>query len=759
MHHVFPIPFPAKYFSVDSIDGKNTVHLNKRPKEEDMVKLVLALGFWAMPLFALNNGYDPNFVGTGNGCIAGENCYYIDYENGSDNNDGLAKTVASGHGPWKNAPGMASATGQAAAHALSQKDEFILKGGVTWPRACFPWVLSGGNMGTPNSYAYPGMYVGYDPAWNKGTVNSVRVIDPGAGCTNVQVVVTNAAGDQTGAGATGIAMYDTNVGISGEDMVSFVQMTNLGNNYTKNPIVNFIGTAKQLPTAVADITSPILDGSAGVFGTATTMYSMIQLNTTGITFDHFEIAHDHFYSGSDYSCSVGAPVMISASNDQEVLQNLYVHDFVMDGPVTAQLTDCRNMAGTAALMRADHGNNNQQTINNSIFNNYESQAHGCYGHSGPCVQCTAVNNIKTNTNNVYSDWRGGLYTGWQTGNLVAGNIMWASLRDANQQHGDTYYLMGGGITYNNIVRDIFPGTAAYYVENGDGATPVQVGFTNWLFNNLAWNIGTSTPPIGWTSEFTSSSATSESPLTTMKAYNNTFYAYMGNTSTINSGQWFGASPTLSSGYTFDLKNNFSISDQTSGHWFGSNGSPASCPNGCGVWNGLTAPNSAATQNAIDAVNVIVTPAAATSQGYVPANDFAPTAAGNSSVTFANGGHSTNFTSLCGQTVHNLSLAALCQDILGNPRPATGGWEAGAYQYTPIEIRRMKDEGRNNNQAAWIMLPNPVKAALLKQFLARNADLKAYDLAGNVVGGKFVAEGIYFLRPGNNPSMLKVAVIK
>src|SRR5260221_14669962 len=90
-----------------------------------------------------------------NGCQAGGTCYYVDRLGGNDANSGLSKALA-----WQNAPGMLCATGVAAAHTFNQVDEFIFKGGVAWPYACFTWTITGGAAGTANSWAYPGMYFG-----------------------------------------------------------------------------------------------------------------------------------------------------------------------------------------------------------------------------------------------------------------------------------------------------------------------------------------------------------------------------------------------------------------------------------------------------------------------------------------------------------------------------------------------------------------------------------------------------------------------
>lgn len=66
-----------------------------------------------------------------------------------------------------------------------------------------------------------------------------------------------------------------------------------------------------------------------------------------------------------------------------------------------------------------------------------------------------------------------------------------------------------------------------------------------------------------------------------------------------------------------------------------------------------------------------TTAAANAQGYTLANNWAPTSSSGITV-----GHGTNLTSLCtGGTIDNL-----CKDRLGNARPTSGAWDAGAYEW-------------------------------------------------------------------------------
>jgi hypothetical protein len=87
--------------------------------------------------------------------------FYIDYAAGSNSNTG---TKAS---PWKTHPYMqagASCTGTGSAPSYSHVagDQFIFKGGVTWPLACFLMTISnGGTSGNPD-------YYGVDKTWYTG---------------------------------------------------------------------------------------------------------------------------------------------------------------------------------------------------------------------------------------------------------------------------------------------------------------------------------------------------------------------------------------------------------------------------------------------------------------------------------------------------------------------------------------------------------------------------------------------------------------
>jgi len=99
-------------------------------------------------------------------CYALAETYYIDWENGSDYNDGLSKNT-----PWKRAPGMRGCwitdpetnCVKKAKQGGKPGDQFILKGGVIWPREALSWDWYFGSGTSSNP-----IYFGVDQTWYKG---------------------------------------------------------------------------------------------------------------------------------------------------------------------------------------------------------------------------------------------------------------------------------------------------------------------------------------------------------------------------------------------------------------------------------------------------------------------------------------------------------------------------------------------------------------------------------------------------------------
>ncbi len=196
-----------------------------------------------------------------------------------------------------------------------------------------------------------------------------------------------------------------------------------------------------------------------------------------------------------------------------------------------------------------------------------------------------------------------------------------------QGNGNTWYI------YNNVMWKAYGGSTVWAIDESFGAGPGMAKIYIW---------------------------------------NNTMYAQSGTNTCVNVGASQGTAP-----YAADLNlwlyNNYCITDQTANTWFSVNtGTGGVMPN---TVNGVSSP----TVTTPNSANVPMTPATATAQGYGVAtgsSPYIPISSSAGTVTFA-GTDLTSASPGCGTS----GLGTLCSDINGNPRPATGNWQAGAYQYT------------------------------------------------------------------------------
>jgi hypothetical protein len=84
------------------------------------------------------------FLAIGAG-VAWAGTYYIDYNAANDSANGMAKTTA-----WKRHPYM---NGFSGSYTHAAGDQFVFKGGVTWPSTCFQMtIVAGGSPGSPDLY-------------------------------------------------------------------------------------------------------------------------------------------------------------------------------------------------------------------------------------------------------------------------------------------------------------------------------------------------------------------------------------------------------------------------------------------------------------------------------------------------------------------------------------------------------------------------------------------------------------------------------
>ena len=110
------------------------------------------------------------------------NCYYIDYVGGSDSNNGTTEST-----PWLHAPGMTGVVNNVGPGTIDDKagdkcpsicnypnTGFIFKGGVTWPYQVWPMTMRLQGTG-PTARVYWGV----DPTWYTGAAWTRPILDFG----------------------------------------------------------------------------------------------------------------------------------------------------------------------------------------------------------------------------------------------------------------------------------------------------------------------------------------------------------------------------------------------------------------------------------------------------------------------------------------------------------------------------------------------------------------------------------------------------
>ena len=144
-------------FEVEEADGVNTL---RAYKDDVLVGTVTDSDIASVGTFGLivyTSGATvtiDDFEGGELAASVATTTYYIDWDGGSDANDGTSKLTA-----WKRHPYMAGFSGT---HLHRAGNQYIFKGGVTWPAACFPFNLgAGGSVGNID-------YYGVDLTWFTG---------------------------------------------------------------------------------------------------------------------------------------------------------------------------------------------------------------------------------------------------------------------------------------------------------------------------------------------------------------------------------------------------------------------------------------------------------------------------------------------------------------------------------------------------------------------------------------------------------------
>ena len=613
--------------------------------------------------------------------------YYVDYKSGADTNSGTSKAT-----PWKHAPGMLGltvsntstgdgCTGNCLSTTINPGDSIILKGGTVWPYTVLPWQWTTSGSGSASTFGCTGsgcIYIGYDPTWNQGIVNSVTLTRDLGGCNpSSPPTVAFSGGGGSGAAATAFVMPAAATGDGTNNVIRFiyhVAVTNQGSGYTSNPPVTISGGGCAFVGAVADIYRPVID-AGGSWNSSTLTASgpiwpvgtgagalefgpVLQMAAHDVIIDHLEL-RNVLQANRTTGVNSGM-ITLGDGNGNNTVENSYIHGRFLASVAAADVANETGQADSAININDGTDEIEYNTLENGDAFYLGTSATGC-GLNQPCqfsesaVHFTpgSLGSGEVQHNKMYSNrWQvhGGLNSSATLPLVVHDNEMWLVLYDVGSAHENEMYeesAQGTTYEYNNVDHN--------NVNGASNQDQMSNGTTHYIYNNVEWTMGGGTP--NWGIDTVTGAGPGGGHY---YFYNNTMLWYSSGTGQcVNSGG--------SSAYTADLfvvlQNNQCF---TSASPFWTNGSTGS------TWSNQAGSSVVAN---VTAANVVDTLAQGSSQGYVQGNLYAPTASSNDTVTFASGSTTANLTSLCSGF-----LAALCSDINGTARPTSGGWQAGAYQY-------------------------------------------------------------------------------
>ena len=624
----------------------------------------------------------------------GATTHYIDYTSGNDSNAGTSKAA-----PWKHAPGMlgintsGGSTGDGcsancASYSPAAGDSIILKGGTVWPYTVLPWQWTWSGSGSTTTYGCTGsgcIYVGYDPTWNQGKVNSVTVTRDLGGCAFPSVNFS--AGGGSGAAATAGVIPSTATGDGYTNVVNFIYhiaVTSQGSGYTSDPTVAIVGCT--LATAVADIYRPVID-AGGSWNSSTLTASgpvwpvgtgsgalefgpVVQVYANNTIWDHLELRN---VTQANRTTGVQSGMInLNGSSGNNTVENSYIHGRFV---VCVQQTSCDAQDDTgqqdAGIIAADGQDEfAYNTVENGDSFYIGTAATDCGGSyfavGGPAsanYPCQfSESSIKTapgttgdveiQHNKIYSVmWQvhGGENSSATLPLLIHDNEMWLTLYNIGGDHENELYIQSAGPTgvtyeYNNIDHN--------NVNGSSNQDQMGNGTTHYMFNNVEWTMGGGTP--NWGLDYATGAGPNGGHY---YFYNNTMlWDATGTGECLDSG---GLPTTYSVDMIIVIQNNFCMTTANP-YWLASAAETWKDQTGSTVVGDVTA------------ASTVLTLSAANGQGYVQGNLYAPTSPSNSTVTFATGSGTANLTALCSGY-----LTALCSDINGNPRPTSGGWQSGA----------------------------------------------------------------------------------
>lgn len=616
------------------------------------------------------------------------NVYYISYASGNDSNNGTSTST-----PWKHAPGMLGLTpsgsstgdgcaGNCAAHTPTAGDQFILKGGDVWPNTTAPWLFTWSGTSSSQTYGCAGVgciYVGNAvgdglSAWNDGTVTSITLKrDFGGWNPSSAPSVSCSGGGGSSAAATPSVVPTSGNADSGTigGFIYHIALTNAGSGYTSNPTCSLTG-GSGVATLQTDINRPIFD--LGSTQGSPPDWPAGQCSSHATT-----CAPGLFFTGNyiqEYGIEIRNMLIqqpLTNNEDASFLTFLGTNSTGANNYLHGMQVDCFSSSCSAydvAYMAIYLGGPYDEAANNIIENgdysflgNSGQQSNGICTNGTFCqpfemgIQTSLQANagpVSVHGNQIWADsWQIRMASSNVSGSnpyLEYGNEIWlvTYLTNPTAHINSRYAQPASGtfnlIAWNNIVHSQVGGTSSQY-QCGPGTT-----YT--FYNETQWNIGTGTQ--SYSLDMADAGNLGGCTLT---LYNDTMYENQTSNVCVNSQNGTNVS-------TITMQNLHCITTPTAANPFWSTGITNS------TYKNYAGSLSLGNVQAASTVQSIST---ATSQGYGPLNAFGPTLSSNDTVTFATGSGTANLTSLCSGY-----YVSLCSDINGNPRPSSGGWQAGAY---------------------------------------------------------------------------------
>jgi putative cofactor-binding repeat protein len=341
-----------------------------------------------------------------------------------------------------------------------------------------------------------------------------------------------------------------------------------------------------------------------------------------ITFDNLEIKNER--TSNSNSLLAGSITVYGGTS--VTIENCYIHGWSIQDPT---LGSDENPFGGITF----YNNSNGGIVKNCILDGAPASNSGTGIYGGTTIQGNIVENVPN-----------GIVVFDPAANVSGNQVFNVGYSVDPTVVENSILVSGGGQIYNNVVHDIVPAAFAIHLQSAWQGT----GNTQYIYNNLIWNVGSNAPVMIDPSAMTANLQSNQS------IFNNTLNG--------GSGACISVMPAQISPTNLTVENNHCISDQTSlpaWCWNAANGNA-----GCGTVANLTFTN-----------NVLMTTALALSQGYTIGNSFEPTSLSAGTV-----GAGLNLSVVC------VSISSsLCSDRLGVGR--SGGstmWDAGAYLYQPTQ---------------------------------------------------------------------------